>query len=211
MTPRAPSAAAKGALWLRERFEELVEAVVAGRRLGHFARPHVRGGLLQVTVAGVTSNSGAKAKACAVANRLWRAASKLPYAFQMLGSTFPTSSTCVAEAHLQPARELDLFGLVQELREREMRLEAVPIAGLDVLDVAFAVDAEVNAEPAGFVSANPWHAPTVAPQDIHWDVEDVGVTRERTPGLGKSVKEVAPVSVRSDARRRGPGRWTVAR
>src|SRR6202022_2761283 len=56
-------------------------------------------------------------------------------------------------AHLQPAWELDLFGLVQELREREMRLEAVPVAGLDVLDVAFAVDAEIDVKAAGFVAA----------------------------------------------------------
>src|ERR1700731_5082505 len=36
LTPRAPSTAAEGGWWLRERFEELVEAVVAGRRLRHF-------------------------------------------------------------------------------------------------------------------------------------------------------------------------------
>src|ERR1700730_9190666 len=47
-TPRAPSAAAKGALWLRERFEELVEAVVAGLRLRHCAGSHVGRWLLRV-------------------------------------------------------------------------------------------------------------------------------------------------------------------
>src|SRR6266446_10653459 len=48
LTPRAPSAAAKGALWLRERFEELVEAVVAGLPLRHFAGSHVGRWLLPV-------------------------------------------------------------------------------------------------------------------------------------------------------------------
>jgi hypothetical protein len=36
-----------------------------------------------------------------------------------------------------------------------MCLEAVPIAGLYVLDVAFAVDAELDVEPAGFVAFDP--------------------------------------------------------
>src|SRR5207244_8234285 len=73
------------------------------------------------------------------------------------------------------------------------------IAGLDVLDVAFAVDAELDIEPTGFVAAYPRHAPAVALQDPHRDVEDIGVAGQRTPGLFKAVKEVAPVPVRVHA------------
>src|SRR5437870_7682154 len=97
LTPRAPSAAAKGALWLRERFEELVEAVVAGLRLRHFAGSHVGRWLLPVIgcVRGVAAveQRGQSEGLRAVAIRLWRAASTLPYAFQMFGSGSPTSST----------------------------------------------------------------------------------------------------------------------
>ena len=66
-------------------------------------------------------------------------------------------------------------------------------------DVAFLIDAEFDVEAALRVPAYPWHAPAVALQDPHWYVEDVGVARERTPGLGKAVKEVAPVPIRAHA------------
>jgi hypothetical protein len=97
-----------------------------------------------------------------------------------------------AEFHLEPPRELDLFGLVQELCERAMRLEAVPLAGLDEFDITFAVDAELHVEAAGLVAADPRAAPAIAPQNIHRDVEDVGVTRERTPGLVNPSRKSLP-------------------
>src|SRR6266404_7511133 len=85
LTPRAPSAAAKGALWLRERFEELVEAVVAGLRLRHCAGSHVGGWLLPVVgcvrgVAAVKQLGQSKALRCRdplVAN-LVEAAGRVP-------------------------------------------------------------------------------------------------------------------------------------
>src|ERR1700738_4881164 len=80
-----------------------------------------------------------------------------------------------------------------------MRLEAIPVAGLDVLDVAFAVDAELDVEAAGFVAAHPRHAPPVVPQDIHRDVEDVGVARKCAPSLLEALKKAAPVTVRAHA------------
>src|SRR6266404_4947261 len=52
LTPRAPSTAVEGTAWLYELFEKLVKVVGPGGRLGHFARPDVGRGLLQM-VAGV--------------------------------------------------------------------------------------------------------------------------------------------------------------
>src|SRR3984893_12983336 len=161
-TPRPPSTAAEGALWLRERFEERAEAVVAGRRLGHFAGPDIRWGFLQA-VAGVIEQRGqGKGLRCRdpLVACLVEAAVRIPDVRLDVAYVVDIS----ADVHLDPARELDLFGLVQELRERQMRLEAVPVAGLEVLDVTFAVDAELDVEAAGFVAAYPRHASSGRPE-----------------------------------------------
>jgi hypothetical protein len=96
-----------------------------------------------------------------------------------------------------------MFRPIEVLREREMRLEAVDLTGLGALDVAFTVDAEMNAERA--VAANPGHAPSVALHHPHRDVEDIGVARKRPPGLGKSIQEVLSMAVRSGYERRRVG------
>ena len=198
-----PSTAAERALWLRERFEELVEAVVASGRLRHFAGSHVGRGLLQVVgdvwgVAAVKQRGQSEGLRCRdplVAGRV-EAAVRIPDVRLDVAYVFVGG---IGVAHLQPAWVFCQLRLVEELREREVRLETVPVARLEVRDVTFAVDAELDVESAGFLAAYPRHAPAVAPQNIHRDVEDVGVARERTPGLGKAIEEVAPVPVRAHA------------
>src|ERR1700730_6391073 len=80
-----------------------------------------------------------------------------------------------------------------------MRLQAVPFAGFYVLDVAFAVDAEVDVEAALWVVVYPRPAPAVSPQNVHRDIEDIGVAGQCPPGLLETFKEIAPVSVRAHA------------
>jgi len=145
LTPRAPSTAVEGALWLCELFEKLVEVVGPGGRLRHFVRPDVRGRALQV-VAGIVEQRGQGKSLCRrypLVAGLVEAAVRIPDVWLDVAYVVDMG----AEAHLMPARVLDLFGLVQELREREMRLEAVPVAGIDVLDVAFAVTQNLTSKP----------------------------------------------------------------
>ena len=119
LTPRAPSTAVEGAWWLRQAREELCEAVGAGLRLRHLSGPDVRGRALQA-VAGIVEQRGQGKSLCrrySLVACLVEAAVRIPD----VGFDVTYVVDVVSEAHLQPAGELDLFGLVQELREGAAR------------------------------------------------------------------------------------------
>jgi hypothetical protein len=128
LTPRAPSTAAEGGVWLCQLFQELVEVVGAGGGLGHFAGPHISGRVLLVSrvIGAVEQRREGKSLGPrdALIPGVVEGAGRAPD----IGLELAYVEDLAGEMNRGSVVEPGLFGLVEELREREMRLEAVPIA-----------------------------------------------------------------------------------